>query len=199
MRIRSKGEHRGDVPTALWLRATGLRREQAIAVNRIEDVAADAAIASVEPAMMAMLCRRVEMVEQGGEEMYKGAVGNRRWLGLAHVKNAPTRYPSFGLFFGSPGLHQTAHHNAIVPSADLMIHLNLHCYMYDCEVTVDICGHRTLKAPHPVRSAKLSKVSPSQYCGGGPRGNPRCCSFFLFFFDFSPNCLQFAVPFLGSD
>ncbi len=45
---------------------------------------------------------------------------------------------------------------------------------------IDICGHRTLKAPHPVRSAKLSKVSPSQYCGGGPRGNPRCCSSFLF-------------------
>ena len=46
--------------------------------------------------------------------------------------------------------------------------------------TINICGHRTLKAPHPVRSAKLSKVSPSQYCGGGPRGNPRCCSSFFF-------------------
>ncbi len=44
----------------------------------------------------------------------------------------------------------------------------------------DICGHRTLKAPHPVRSAQLSKVSPSQYCGGGPRGNPRCCSSIFF-------------------
>ncbi|PWY97500.1 hypothetical protein BCV70DRAFT_50510 [Testicularia cyperi] len=49
---------------------------------------------------------------------------------------------------------------------------------------IDICGHRTLKAPHPVRSAKLSKVSPSQYCGGGPRGNPRCCSSFFPFFLF---------------
>lgn len=39
-----------------------------------------------------------------------------------------------------------------------------------------ICGHRALKAPHPVRSAKLSRASPSQYCGGGPRGNPGCCS-----------------------
>ncbi len=48
----------------------------------------------------------------------------------------------------------------------------------------DICGHRTLKAPHPVRSAKLSKVSPSQYCGGGPRGNPRCCSFPFWSFPF---------------
>ena len=45
-----------------------------------------------------------------------------------------------------------------------------------CSNHSNICGHRTLKAPHPVRSAKLSKVSPSQYCGGGPRGNPRCCS-----------------------
>ncbi len=47
-----------------------------------------------------------------------------------------------------------------------------------------ICGHRTLKAPHPVRSAKLSKVSPSHYCGGGPRGNPRCCSFLFCLFPF---------------
>lgn len=39
-----------------------------------------------------------------------------------------------------------------------------------------IYGHRTLKAPHPVRSAKLSRVPSSQYCGGGPRGNPGCCS-----------------------
>ena len=53
---------------------------------------------------------------------------------------------------------------------------------------LNICGHRTLKAPHPVRSAKLSKVSPSQYCGGGPRGNPRCCSsLFLLFLAFLPN------------
>ena len=56
--------------------------------------------------------------------------------------------------------------------------------MYVLQSLADICGHRTLKAPHPVRSAKLSKVSPSQYCGGGPRGNPRCCSSVLFFFHF---------------
>jgi hypothetical protein len=50
-----------------------------------------------------------------------------------------------------------------------------------------ICGHRTVKIPHPVRSAKSSTVSPSQYCGGGPRGNPGCCSYlfccFLFGID----------------
>ena len=53
----------------------------------------------------------------------------------------------------------------------------------------DICGHRTVKAPHPVRSAKLSTVSPSQYCGGGPRGKLGCCSSFF-------RCLLFAFLFL---
>ena len=45
-----------------------------------------------------------------------------------------------------------------------------------------IHGHRTLKAPHPVRSAQLTRVPPSQYHGGGPRGNPGCCGFFFFLF-----------------
>jgi hypothetical protein len=37
-------------------------------------------------------------------------------------------------------------------------------------------SHRIVKIrPHPVRSAKSSTISPSQYCGGGPRGNPGCC------------------------
>ena len=49
-----------------------------------------------------------------------------------------------------------------------------------------IHGHRTLKAPHPVRSAQLTRVPPSQYHGGGPRGNPGCCGFFFF-------CLFFFV------
>ena len=48
----------------------------------------------------------------------------------------------------------------------------------------NIHGHRTLKAPHPVRSAKLTRVPPSQYHGGGPRGNPRCCGFNLSFLIF---------------
>ena len=52
-----------------------------------------------------------------------------------------------------------------------------------------IHGHRTLKAPHPVRSAQLTRVPPSQYHGGGPRGNPRCCGFCLFgLFDHSFTC-----------
>ena len=42
-------------------------------------------------------------------------------------------------------------------------------------------GHTTSIAPHPVRSVKLSGVGPGQYYGGGPRGKPRCCSFFAFF------------------
>ena len=45
-----------------------------------------------------------------------------------------------------------------------------------------IHGHRTLKAPHPVRSAQLTRVPPSQYHGGGPRGNPGCCGFFFCLF-----------------
>ena len=50
-----------------------------------------------------------------------------------------------------------------------------------------IYGHRTLEAPHPVRSAKLSRVPLSQYHGRGLRGNPECrsfsyCAFFVFFF-----------------
>ena len=43
-----------------------------------------------------------------------------------------------------------------------------------------IHGHRTLKAPHPVRSAQLTGVPPSQYHGGGPRGNPGCCGFYFY-------------------
>ena len=50
-------------------------------------------------------------------------------------------------------------------------------YKYPFEIDIHICGHRIVKIPHPVRSAKSSTISPSQYCGGGPRGNPGCCSF----------------------
>ena len=43
-------------------------------------------------------------------------------------------------------------------------------------------GHTTVKAPHPIRTAKLSTVGPDQYYGRGLRGNLRCCkAFFLFF------------------
>ena len=37
--------------------------------------------------------------------------------------------------------------------------------------------HTNMTAPHPVCSAKLSMFGPGQYYGGGPRWNPRCCSF----------------------
>ena len=41
-------------------------------------------------------------------------------------------------------------------------------------------GHTTVKAPHPIRTAKLSTVGPDQYYGRGLRGNLRCCkAFFL--------------------
>ena len=41
--------------------------------------------------------------------------------------------------------------------------------------------HTTVKAPHPIRTAKLSTVGPDQYFGRGLQGNLGCCmSFFLF-------------------
>ena len=39
-----------------------------------------------------------------------------------------------------------------------------------------------MKAPHPIRTAKLSTVGPDQYFGRGLQGNLRCCMSFLFFF-----------------
>ena len=43
-------------------------------------------------------------------------------------------------------------------------------------------GHTRLKAPGLVRSLKLSKRWPGQYCGGRPRGNTGCRSFLNPFF-----------------
>ena len=40
-------------------------------------------------------------------------------------------------------------------------------------------GHTTVKAPHPIRTAKLSTVGPDQYYGRGLRGNLRCCKAFF--------------------
>ena len=34
--------------------------------------------------------------------------------------------------------------------------------------------HTTVKAPHPIRTAKLSTVGPDQYCDQGCRGNLGC-------------------------
>ena len=42
-------------------------------------------------------------------------------------------------------------------------------------------GHTTVKAPHPIRTAKLSIVGPDQYFGGGPQGNLGCCMSFCTF------------------
>jgi hypothetical protein len=60
--------------------------------------------------------------------------------------------------------------------------------MYSPLIRDTICGHRIVKVPHPVRSAKSSTISPSQYCGGGPRGNPGCCSSFLLLSHDSLSC-----------
>ena len=45
-------------------------------------------------------------------------------------------------------------------------------------------GHTTVKAPHPIRTAKLSIVGPVQYFGRGLQGNHGCCMSLLFFFLF---------------
>ena len=39
-----------------------------------------------------------------------------------------------------------------------------------------------MKAPHPIRTAKLSTVGLDQYFGRGLQGNLQCCMAFLFFF-----------------
>ena len=36
-------------------------------------------------------------------------------------------------------------------------------------------GHTTVKAPHPIRTAKLSTVGFGQYCHRGLGGNSECC------------------------
>ena len=46
-------------------------------------------------------------------------------------------------------------------------------------------GHTTVKAPHPIRTAKLSTVGLVQYFGRGLQGNHQCCmASFLFFYFF---------------
>ena len=40
-------------------------------------------------------------------------------------------------------------------------------------------GHTWVKPPDPIRTPKLSTHGPTQYCGGGPRGNRRCCMFLV--------------------
>ena len=42
-------------------------------------------------------------------------------------------------------------------------------------------AHTMVKPPDPIRTPKLSTIGPAQYCGGGPRGNRRWCTFSLFF------------------
>ena len=52
-------------------------------------------------------------------------------------------------------------------------------------------GHTTVKAPHPIRTAKLSIVGLVQYFGRGLRGNNQCCMAFLFLFLFLFFCPTF--------
>ena len=40
--------------------------------------------------------------------------------------------------------------------------------------------HTSMKAPYPIRTAKLSMLGPDQYFGRGLQGNLRCCMSFIF-------------------
>ena len=52
---------------------------------------------------------------------------------------------------------------------------------YDRAAGVLSYGHITVKAPHPIRTAKLSTVELDQYFGRGLQGNLQCCmAFFIF-------------------
>ena len=46
-------------------------------------------------------------------------------------------------------------------------------------------GHITVKAPHPIRTAKLSTVELDQYFGRGLQGNLQCCWALFFFFQYA--------------
>ncbi len=103
-------------------------------------------------------------------------------------RNEPTHlsdHPSHFLGAHHVGSHPMRASHTSVPTL---------CFISTPSNETDICGHRTVKAPHPVRSAKLSTVSPSQYCGGGPRGNPGCCSFLLLSYFCPSGCHQWPHP-----
>ena len=53
---------------------------------------------------------------------------------------------------------------------------------YDRAAGVLSYGHITVKAPHPIRTAKLSIVELDQYFGRGLQGNLQCCRAFVFIF-----------------
>ena len=52
---------------------------------------------------------------------------------------------------------------------------------YNFSAQTSSYGHITVKAPHPIRTAKLSTVELDQYFGRGLQGNLKCCMAFLFF------------------
>ena len=62
----------------------------------------------------------------------------------------------------------------------LFSHFSMFKQVYDQISRTSSYGHTTVKAPYPIRTAKLSTVGPDQYYGRGLRGNLRCCmSFFI--------------------
>ena len=86
-----------------------------------------------------------------------GVVGN---ISACHA-DARGSIPRFGVFFSELG------HCKQTGSLAAPVRLS-----YD---------HTTVKAPHPIRTAKLSTVGPDQYFGRGLQGNLGCCMSFYFF------------------
>ena len=59
-------------------------------------------------------------------------------------------------------------------------------------------GHTTMKAPHPIRTAKLSIVGPDQYYSWGQCGNLGCCmATNIFFFSLNTFLILFVRSFSG--
>ena len=86
-----------------------------------------------------------------------GVVGN---ISACHA-DARGSIPRFGVFFCAKGCD--------APEGGLR------------DACILSYGHTTVKAPHPIRTAKLSTVGPDQYYGRGLRGNLRCCKAFFCF------------------
>ena len=61
-------------------------------------------------------------------------------------------------------------------------HLGIFVSIYDFFTLHSSYGHTTVKAPHPIRTAKLSTVGLVQYFGRGLQRNHQCCMAFLFIF-----------------
>ena len=102
-------------------------------------------------------------------------------------KNAFKQYPIVSFFFISPlcfmniVVAATTRARTGARAAPCVPGLSvLFVFLVHKQVTVRPAAplsydHTTVKAPHPIRTAKLSTVGPDQYFGRGLQGNLGCC------------------------